>query len=127
MKDMIYKKEHEKDVLHKGNYKGFDFAIISYGTHPCAYVKLPNEHKYFGKNYDDIPIECHCGLTYSDSNLLPDLFESGWWIGWDYAHCYDYSGYMMGFDSFTNNRKWQTSEILSEVENVINQLVKGEK
>lgn len=122
MKQMDYTKESLCKVLHKGEFKGFKFAIVSYGTHPCCYVFLPKEHKYYGKSYDEIDIDCHGGLTYSDNELIFNpLVNDDWIIGWDYAHCNDYIGYY-GYDSFKNSKKWTTKELFEEVKQVIEQL-----
>lgn len=122
MEQMNYTKERLCRVLHKGEFKGFKFAIVSYGTHPCCYVFLPKEHKYYGKSYDEIDIDCHGGLTYSDNELIFNpLINDDWVIGWDYAHYNDYMGYY-GSDSFENSKKWTTEELFEEVKQVIEQL-----
>lgn len=122
MEQMNYTKERLCKVLHKGEFKGFKFAIVSYGTHPCCYVFLPKEHKYYGKSYDEIDIDCHGGLTYSDNELIFNpLVNDDWVIGWDYAHYNDYMGYY-GSDSFENSKKWTTKELFEEVKQVIEQL-----
>ena len=46
------------------DYKGWTYSIITFGTHPCAYVDV-KDTMFDGKFYADIPIECHGGLTYS--------------------------------------------------------------
>lgn len=122
MEQMNYTKERLCRVLHKGEFKGFKFAIVSYGTHPCCYVFLPKEHKYYGKSYDEIDIDCHGGLTYSDNELIFNpLINDDWVIGWDYAHYNDYMGYYES-DSFENSKKWTTEELFEEVKQVIEQL-----
>ena len=86
---IYYNKRLEKPIiLENGEYKGFEYYIITLGSHPCCYVLLPKGHKYHGKSYYDIPIECHFGLTYSEPTLLRDNIIHGgeWVIGWDYAH-----------------------------------------
>ena len=126
MEQMNYTKERLCRVLHKGEFKGFKFAIVSYGTHPCCYVFLPKEHKYYGKSYDEIDIDCHGGLTYSDKELIFNpLVNDDWIIGWDYAHYGDYSGYFPDL----RDKKWTTQEIKKDIEYAINQLIKleGEK
>ena len=127
MEQMNYTKERLCKVLHKGEFKGFKFAIVSYGTHPCCYVFLPKEHKYYGKSYDEIDIDCHGGLTYSDNELIFNpLVNDDWVIGWDYAHLNDYSGiykneFMREFDH-SKDKKWTTEELFEEVKQVIEQL-----
>lgn len=123
MLEMIYQKDRICIILDKGIYNGFNYAIVSYGTHPCCYVFLPKGHKYYGKNYDDIDIVCHGGLTYSNDDLLFNPLENDKWvIGWDYAHYNDYHG------SFSTRcgRVWTTKELLEDVKEVIEQLAESE-
>lgn len=98
---------------------------MSLGSHPCAYVELPKEHKWYGECYDNIFIDCHGGLTYSSTQGI--IFPSnnpnhrdGYWIGWDYAHLGDYCYNDYNFES--NAKHWTTEEIFEEVKAVINQL-----
>lgn len=41
IKPMIYKTERKREILAHDAYKGYEFAIISLGTHPCAYIDIP--------------------------------------------------------------------------------------
>jgi hypothetical protein len=70
-------------------YKGFKIVIkrmMYLGGQLNGYVRLPEEHKYYQKGYNDIPIECHGGLTFTG-----DLEEDGdFYIGFDTAHYRDY-------------------------------------
>lgn len=103
-------------VQERGGYKGFSYEIVSYRTHPCAYVEIPKNHRLFNVSYKDIKedIDVHGGITYSG-----DKYENlSWWIGWDYAHAGDY----MSFKHVQVGKQWQLSEIRAEVFNVINQL-----
>ena len=120
---MIYKSTQEREVLERGKYKGYEFEIISYGTHPCAYVCVPVGHPFYEKPYDEVDVDCHWGLTYSQRGT-----DGKWWIGWDYAHCDDYGGMSllyasMGYAFDDNGKKWTTDEILKEVFEVIDQLI----
>lgn len=55
-----------------------------------GYVRIPREHKFYQKGYDDIPIECHGGLTFAG-----DLENDGdWYIGFDTAHAFDYMPFL---------------------------------
>lgn len=126
MKEMVYRDKSVAELLDSGTYDGYEYAIVSRGFHPCAYVKLPEGHKCYGMDYDDIPVDCHCGLTYAENYLAILPLESGWWIGWDYGHCCDYSGFMMHeywCDIDTSHlKRWTTAEIFEEVKQVIAQL-----
>lgn len=102
----------EKPWLNEPNrvefkYKGYDCLIQRVGRfhdefaddylgHLCGYVALPKSHPYYGKNYDDIPIEVHGGLTYARACQgkichVPSEGESDdvWWVGFDCAHAGD--------------------------------------
>ena len=74
------------------------FGIFNEYGYRCGYVRVPELHSYYKKNYGDININCHGGLTFSDFidpkeiKLLNDtLFipREGWYIGFDCAHCND--------------------------------------
>lgn len=94
MKEMIYTNHRqEAEQLAAGTFLGYNYYVLSFGTHPCAYVEIPRNNKYFGKDYDDIPVYPHGGLTYS-SDHLATVDHIGWFIGWDYAHAGDYCGFM---------------------------------
>ena len=109
MKEMIYKEDPSYEILDQGKYNGRKYYIISYGSHPCAYVE--NIEGYDG--YDEIEeISVHGGVTFNGTK------ENTHVIGWDYAHCCDYVGYLPNSDG----KKWTTSEIKEEVFKVIDQL-----
>lgn len=127
MKQMIYKEHREKEILHSGTYKGYNFHIISYGTHPCAYVEIPKLNS--SKSEFDECISCHGGVTYTGdlSHVLVPKNPNHWFIGWDYAHSGDYvcSPFPSKYDKY--DKKWTTEEILKEVTEVIDQIIKLDK
>ena len=129
MKKMIYRnlKDWIPEILYQGNYKGYNFYIVSYQVHPCAYVEVGKDHRWFKLDYSKIEdkIDCHFGLTYSD-NLSHVLgTEDRWFFGWDYAHAGDYEAYYeeSGFKILKEEKKWTTEEIFEEVKNVIEQFI----
>lgn len=124
MIEMVYQKERTSKILDKGTFKGFDYVIVSYGSHPCCYVFLPENHKYFKKDYMEIidKIECHGGLTFScmDKDFAPLPSDTNKWVlGWDYAHYDDYCGY---YGLKLGGKKHTTTELLEDVKKVIDQL-----
>jgi hypothetical protein len=70
------------------------------------------------QKYIENAIDCHGGVTYSSVELVV-ANNKGWYIGWDYAHYMDYSGYMP-CGSLT--KKWTTHEMVSECKRVIDQI-----
>lgn len=143
MRPMIYSNSEHCLILDAGYFEGYLYMIVSYGSHPCAYVRLTRDHYFHGVPIDYIPVDCHGGLTYDggfgDACLLHDaidkevlnsgfydLFKSiidkeiyeQFWIGWDYMHSGDY----VSLDDDSTSKKWTTEEILEEVKYVIEQL-----
>ena len=54
-----------------------------------GYVILPEGHPFYEKHYDDIPVDCHGGLTFAeDSQSMSKTtggIPNGWMIGFDTA------------------------------------------
>lgn len=133
MKEMVYKNYMENgqeviEILDEGIYKDFHYAIVSYGTHPCAYVEIPEGHELYDVSHEDelVDIDCHYGITYvSKTGLIKPSNKNhrdGHWIGWDYAH---YMDYIYGVYNTSDDKKWTTEEIFEDVKNVIEQLIKS--
>ena len=124
MKEMIYsaKRLNPPEMLADGEYNGFHFYVLSFGTHPCAYIDV-TETDLNGKDYTDIDINCHFGLTYS-REYLNTVDKKGWFIGWDYAHYCDFAGYEleMPIGIRMNGKRWTTAEIVEECKQVIDQI-----
>ena len=130
MKEMEYSAKSKREVLDTGYCLGLLYYIMNLGSHPTAYIKIPEEHKYYGKDMDEIDLEVHGGVTYSRDHLWineNDRLE-GWFVGWDYAHFGDYIGFelLMPEEFRTGGKKWTTEEIFKEVKEACYQLVKGD-
>ena len=129
-KEMIYQSKRIADLLYTEEYKGYDFYVVSLGTHPCCYIKLPLGNKYYNKCYDDIELNVHGGLTYaSDTLKLDNLTITGWIIGWDYAHLGDYYGYDIPLSHFSieYNKQYTTDELINDCKNAIDQLIENDE
>jgi len=129
MKPMIYSKEMKSELLASGEYKGYKYYIVSMGTHPCAYIEIPKNSKYYMKHYDLIDdINCHGGLTFSQQYLFLEdeklLIDHTWFIGWDYAHFGDFIGVYIDIEYIlsSNAHLWKTKEIMKEIKDVIIQI-----
>ena len=127
MKEMVYSPEmRQKEILFKGEYKEHKFCILNLGWHPTAYVECKiNNIQYYGDDrLDDISV--HGGFTYFDGVNWDDKEDKCVYLGWDYGHCYDYSGLDLKYPDLYNDiprKKWTTSEIFEEVKSVIEQLI----
>ncbi len=60
-----------------------------------GYVIIPKGHKLYGVNYEEIDVNVHGGLTFSefandlDWSEMPEYSKDGWVVGFDTAHLYD--------------------------------------
>lgn len=131
-KPMKYQATRKIELLYNDIYEGYHYYILNLGTHPTAYIEIPRNNILFGKDYEEIykmniDIWVNGGLTYSDNNLwIGDgtVLHDSWFIGWDYGHCDDYTGYELNMPMKLRHRgkKWTTEEIIEECEQAIDQL-----
>lgn len=70
----------------------------------CGYVGVPETHPAFGKDYDNVEVAVHGGLTYANKchgHIChvpePGMPENVWWLGFDTAHCGDVSPGMLRY------------------------------
>ena len=70
-----------------------------FGGHLCGYVEIPKDNKYYEKHYDDIDVDCHGGLTYSE------MVDEKWKIGFDCAHSGDISPSIENFKKTNSEMK----------------------
>lgn len=73
-------------------YKGLRCVVtFTPGGYRCGYVGVTPESRYYGKFYDDLEIECHGGLTYSDGgkDSTHPIESDLWWFGFDCGHYED--------------------------------------
>lgn len=132
MKEMIYSNDAKREWLDHGEYNGYEYVIMSLGTHPTAYVGIPGAEANVIFQEEDLEesdhINVHGGITYENSFIRDENkneYSNGkWWIGWDYAHLYDY---MPDNDYGQYRKKWTTEEILEDVKSVVNQIIEREK
>lgn len=128
LKPMIYSIKSTCEILAHDTYCGYEFCIINRGTHPCAYIRIPNDNKLY-HFYSDVlenVMLCHGGITWESNrvNGLPKENKNNKkWLGWDYAHCCDYFPYDFNPNDDTC-KKWTTEEIFKEIKEVIDRLEK---
>ena len=131
MEEMTYEpKMHDAKILYKGDFRGIDYLIVSYGTHPCCYVRIPLGNKYYNIDFDKIDIDCHGGITYAQ--FCDFGFGKKYYIGWDYAHFDDYTGFNQLAEIVCKDmnipfkrlggKKWTVFELIKECQYVIRQI-----
>ena len=124
-KEMEYKMRLPKfEKLAEGQEGRYKWVVLSFGTHPCGYVAVPEDHPFYGKEYFDIAdkIEVHGGLTFGSK--IKDFGED-FWFGWDYVHLGDHTWFFS--HRLGKDKKWTTQEIVDECLSVIKQLRLYEK
>lgn len=65
----------------------FENSHDAFGGHLCGYVKIPKDHPWHGKGYDDIETNVHGGLTFCGDHLFDG--SDDYWVGFDCAHSDD--------------------------------------
>jgi hypothetical protein len=127
-------------IEEKKEYRNYKYLVVFYKTgHRCGYVSIPENHLFYGKDSSEIEIECHGGLTFSEKIEDSKLFENGFWIGFDCAHCYDKTD-VESIEKYFGENKFSTiifndiestvrtkEYVVSECKNIINQLIEVEK
>ena len=120
----------KKKILYKNHYKGFLYVVVSFGTHPCCYVEIPKNTRYYSTNQgseilEGIPI--HGGITFADYRTD---FKRGkkFFIGWDYAHGDDFIGSYLILSIFETMelrklKQWTTDEMIEDCKKVIDYIL----
>lgn len=99
----------------------FRCRVMRGPTSLCAYIGVQPDSIFYGIEYNDIPLQCHGGLTFaaigSDvSNAWPAGY---WWIGWDYSHSGDKSIYEMVYVFTDGEHGWTPDEVVAEFSDVL--------
>jgi hypothetical protein len=115
MKDKTFE-EIAKDgvgtIYHKSLEDGVRFVILRGPASLCAYLGIPNDHPLANQDYDNIPLDCHGGLTYGH-DYLNKKKDGYFWYGWDYSHSGDKSFYDIGRERDCDDTEW-TPEMVAK-------------
>lgn len=99
------------------DYEGFPCVVLMKAmAFRTGYVGIPEGHKLYGIDYNEIPIDCHEGLTYSNYYLTDQKDKDIWWIGFDTANCgdgYDFEKAKELFKDYPD-----TLELIEQVEQI---------
>ncbi len=95
----------------------------------CGYVGVSDGHPFFGKDYNSVDVDCHGGLTFSNTCANVEETEEGhyichvaepnepqkvWWLGFDCGHFMDKtpgSFYAREDDGIYRNIAYVTDEV----------------
>jgi len=111
LETLIKKEGNKKEWVYTcENGLQFECNIIrnTRAGHLCGYVSLTTDNDFFGKDYDNIPVRCHGGLTYAS--------EQGdkWVIGFDCAHYEDLQPFYTDQSIYASNRTYKNMEYVTE-------------
>lgn len=111
-------KDEMGTIYHDEFDEGIRFIVMRGPASLCAYAGIPIKHPLAGKDYDDLPVEAHGGLTFSQKGKGGDgCWPKGyWWYGWDYAHAGDFSFYSLTgkYSLGLDEKKWIVKEVIED-------------
>lgn len=89
----------------------------------CAYMGVPADHPLADLNYDDLPVECHGGLTWSGAGDGKNWPKGWYWYGWDYVHLGDMATYHFTCDALKDvglgpdgdDKLWTVKDVKGEM------------
>lgn len=118
-------------ILHYESYKGHEYYVVNYGPHPCCYVEIPVEHDFYqNRTIGSLSVPCHGGITYTGHLEQLGQPSDKLFIGWDYAHCFDFVGWHMMttiIGPYYDEHHWTTEELVQECKEVIDYLAAMEQ
>lgn len=96
-----------------GIWRGQEFAIIHHSSgFPDAYVRIDDED--YIDNEDDIDGNVHGGITYF-GNCYWNEDDDHLWVGWDYAHYGDYTGFRDKYLNASDCHRYSIHEVMMDV------------
>ena len=112
-------KDEVGTIYHDEFDEGVRFIVLRGPGSLCAYAGIPIKHPLAGKDYDDLPVEAHGGLTFSQKGKGGDEHwpKGYWWYGWDYAHSGDFSLHSLKDPSGNvgiKEKKWTVKDVVED-------------
>jgi len=131
-KPMVYGSKTDRILYYEVFDDGYGIMVKNIqGSHPCGYVRLPDEIAVKVMEADPkyceesiwIDADIHGGITFS--GFMGDF--AGYFIRWDYAHYGDYTwtGYDHLFGNRQDEKRWTTDEVIEEAKLVVEALRDG--
>jgi hypothetical protein len=98
-------------------HEGFPCLILRTQLgHLCGYVAVSPNHPDYNKDYNDVNVKVHGGLTYAGmcSGHICHVPKEGepdnvYWLGFDHAHCGDYSPFSYKYGGPSRFKDWEES------------------
>lgn len=81
-------------VEREWKHAGLSCAVVQAreGGHRCGYTRVPPSHPLHGKDYTDVDVHVHGGLTFAKMEPCTEHKDGqGYWFGFDCAHSGDAS------------------------------------
>lgn len=78
----------EKDWITKSGLRAVVMTHDRMG-HRCGYVGIAKDSPLAGKNYDNVDVDVHGGLTFGKANPKYPVESDLFWFGYDCAHAGD--------------------------------------
>jgi hypothetical protein len=75
-----------------------------------GYVRIIEGHPFYDKGYENIPVDVHGGLTFSEHIMDNEKWSDGYWIGFDTAHYGD------------NQTNWTLNMVMEETKDLLRQV-----
>lgn len=137
IKEMIYSTVvTDSEVLYSERFDdGTGIIVLNVRhEHPCGYITFPGIEKV--KDYDNFCIETdeddewydvHGGFTFYDRLLNWEAGGNDFWLGWDYAHLYDYTPFddILFEHNLKDKKKWTTEEVITDANKALEYIRKG--
>ena len=112
-------------LVKKWIHAGLDCIILKHDKmgHLCGYVGVPQHHPDYAKDYDDVDVQVHGGLTFAAQGGLPTCKlpkKTTKWFGFDCAHAGDKIPNMSAVQP--NGHLWTVEEVINETKRLAEQL-----
>jgi hypothetical protein len=75
-----------------------------------GYVRIAEGHPFYDKGYENIPVNVHGGLTFSEHIMDNEKWSDGYWVGFDTAHYGD------------NQTNWTLNMVMDETIDLFNEI-----
>lgn len=114
----------EVGTVYEDSYENGVRYIIKRGPPAlCAYVGVPADHPLAGFDYNNLPLDCHGGLTFAAEGSDLSTWPAGWyWYGWDYAHAGDRCFYDLKYENDPTwpkrnfeEKEWTVEDVRGEI------------